>query len=145
MKVQFNLDYKLRPSGIRFSKFLLRYVKNDFRVAFVDKRVRFRFELLLESNWITWSNNFKKPSIRQIQKFILDAIQYRRIRNTYIIDINPTIMLPGTDVTIYSIVRFINYGNDAVKGCYLFSRIFDKYQKNIINYWRAYFIRSQFR
>lgn len=145
MKVQFNLDYKLRPSGIRFSKFLLRYVKNDFRVAFVDKRVRFRFELLLESNWITWSNNFKKPSIRQIQKFILDAIQYRRIRNTYIIDINPTIMLPGTDVTMYSIVRFINYGNDAVKGCYLFSRIFDKYQKNIINYWRAYFIRSQFR
>lgn len=145
MKIQFNLDYKLRPSGIRFSKFLLRFIKNDFRLAFIDKRVKLRFELLMESTWITWSNNIRKPSIYQIQKYILDSIEYRRIRNTFIIDINPRTMLPGTNVTIYSIVRFINYGNDRVKGCYLFSRIFDKYQKNIINYWRAYFIRSQFR
>ena len=143
MKIEFELDYKLRASGIRFSKFLIHYLQNDVKELFKTDKVKLRISLFEEILKLNNMVSYKIDS-KSICKYVLTAIRYRRLKNTYIIDINPNITLPGTNISVLSILKFINYGNDYVKGCYLFSKLFLHYQKNIINYWRAYFIRSQF-
>lgn len=143
MKISFELPSEVRRHSILFVRLLVKCLRNDISELFRSPKVKMRASLMLASTWIDWEQRPAKVDIEMLEKCVRNSVQYRRHNNSFYIGFDANLLLPGTRTPIYRIIRFINYGNEDIKGCYLFSKLFLKYQKNIYKYWRAYFLRSQ--
>ena len=143
MRIYIELPKRLRHSGVIFSRFIISHLQSDVNKLLQDSRVRTRIAYVLASEWIRDRELLSKLDEDALQSYIEDAIRYKRFEDYYIIEFDPNVALPNSRVSVESIIRFVNYGNESMKGCYLFSKLFLKYQKNIYKYWRAFCLRSQ--
>lgn len=142
MNIILSVPYHRQKSARRFCRFIIKNLQNNIKRFSEDPQVEMRLSLLEASDWI---NSSRKLNAKSVCNDIANALEYARQRDDFIIRFNPRKRLTGTSVSIYSIVRYINYGNEYVKGCYIFSNMFSRYQSKIYNYWRAFLIRNQLK
>lgn len=76
---------------------------------------------------------------------ILDHLEYVNGFSHYHIQINPVARLSGTTFKLLAIAKFINYGNQDVVGCGVFTESFSYIGNNIAEYYRTYLMNTGVR
>lgn len=134
-------NYRKRSASL-FCRYIIKMLRADIERLSDNPKVIMRVSLLQSANWISWNG---KPSIttKRVCKAIANSLSYKCYKNHYVIQIDSHTKLAGTNTTVDSIARFINYGNDYVRGSYVFSNLFKRYSNKIYKYWRAFLLRSQ--
>lgn len=124
-----------------FCNTLIKNMAHDIRSNINFQRLQVYEKKILNAKWIKWNSN-KPKSINMLGllESILDSIEYQRRNNTgeYAILFNSNMRLYGSRTSINRIARFIDKGNESIPGIYVFSNTFNKYSKNIDQYWKAY-------
>lgn len=142
MKIFIQLPVNRKRSAKLFCRYIINSLRAEINELSNDPKVILRVSLLQSANWINWNS---KPDIaaKRVCKQISNSLEFKKYENSYVIQIDSHTKLTGTDNTVDSIARFINYGNDYVRGSYVFSRLFKRYNNKIYEYWRAFLLRSQ--
>ena len=73
-----------------------------------------------------------------VVRICLDHVKINISKNNYKIYISENDYYKNTNVRISTIVNLIDFGNLSIRGCYLFSEIFNNISDNIKNYYRIY-------
>ena len=76
---------------------------------------------------------------------ILDHLEYINGFSHYHIQINPIARLSGTKFKLLSIAKFINYGNQDMPGCGVFTESFSRIGDNLTEYYRTYLMNTGVR
>lgn len=81
----------------------------------------------------------KRPlSSRSILLAATNLLTINKARDTFIISINPNIIIPDTTIKYVSLLKLINYGNMELKGCFIFTKAKQYIEKNIAYYYNEF-------
>lgn len=135
---------KLTRVRVSFIKYLLKWLKFDIYNKSNRRAIQARLDLLPYSSWIKWVDNKNKSiNVNAFLRIVTECFFWKYAKNYLIIDFDKSRIFPGTNNTVDQIMRYVNYGNDAVNGTYFVSNVVHKYQKSIYDYFFAYRIRVQ--
>lgn len=124
---------------LQFCDTLVESIRTDILEGLVPAKYPLLEEGLLNATWITWEDKPNSINIEKLIKAILKCITWRQRRLTYQVYIRTDVKMPGTvNTSLESIARFIDKGNNVTKYSTLISRVFNKYEKDIGEYWEAY-------
>ena len=126
-----------------FIKYLLKWLKHEIYRSANIRAIQVRLNLLPYANWISWKGKPHQIDANVFVQSVLNCFFWRYSKGQLIIKFDTHRIFPGTNNTVYQIMRFINYGNDAMSGTYFVSNIVNKYQKSIYDYFFAYRLRMQ--
>ena len=73
-----------------------------------------------------------------IIKKSLNNLQILESNDKYIVQINPNIKYKNTNLCLNVLVNLLDYGTLQVKGCYLFSTVFNNINNNLNIYYDRY-------
>lgn len=76
---------------------------------------------------------------------ILDHLEYINGFSHYHIQINPIAKLSGTNFRLLAIAKFINYGNQDVHGCGVFTESFSYVENNLVEFYGMYLMNTGVR
>ena len=126
-----------------FCNKLVETIQNDIMLELKISKMLVREEFLLKASWIQWYKKPRRIDMKKLTKLIVRSIEVKKRRNTYIIQINPHIRMPGSLTKLSTVARFLDRGNEMIIGTTFISRVFNKYRKRINNYWKSYvFLRT---
>ena len=124
---------------VPFCEFLVFNIRQDIDEQLNVELLQAKSRDLLKAKWIKWTNKPNYINMNWILQDIKSAIKYReRETGHYQIYFDTTILFRNSKNKLEQIVRFIDKGNDVSKATGVFSKIFNRYQKNIPKYWTAY-------
>ena len=142
MNIQFSVKKQTQLSH-RFCKYIIRWIKHDLKHKRNREALQLRLDLLQFASWIHWIGEPRVVTASEFINAVNECISYTVRKNTFIIYVDENKMLTGTYTPVSKIMRFVDYGNEAVSGTMFFASIFLKYEKSIQDYWFAYKIRAQ--
>lgn len=145
MKLEFSLPVNKPIGSQRFCEFIIKWLRADICRQTNMQKLQTRVDLLLSASWIDWIRKPTKLDAMSVCKTIVQCFEYKNHQSHYIIYLNPNKLFPGTRTPVERISRFLDKGNDIVKGTYFISSILLHYRKSIYRYWRAFCLRSQFK
>ncbi len=142
MRIRFELK---KPSrlGNAFCNYIIKWLRTELLRNCDYTSIQLRLDLLQLSSWIDWMTPSHKVTSREFIRLVCQNIKWRRVRNSYIIYIDEHIMFPGTRTPLYRIVKFVDNGNELVRGTFFLTILFSKYQQHIYEYWSAFKIMTQ--
>lgn len=76
---------------------------------------------------------------------ILDHLEYINGFSHYHIQINPIAKLSDTNFRLLAIAKFINYGNQDVHGCGVFTESFSYVENNLVEFYGMYLMNTGVR
>ena len=103
----------------------------------IDSRLDY---ILYKVTWINWKSNKEKITVNQIMETIFESLTYKEYRNNiWKLEINSDILIPYSNSSIERLVRFLDYGNNDVKGMGLFSVLQNEFNhKKLNSLWQIY-------
>lgn len=123
----------------KFLDALVRSIQKDIQDELVPAKFDMLERSLLNATWIRWKEKPSGINIPKLVNNILKCIQWSERKNSFRIYIEPTKKVPYTINTTYDqIARFLDKGNNVSKYSTMFSRVFNRYQEYINEYWLAY-------
>ena len=69
---------------------------------------------------------------------VITHITYSETDKVFVVEIGSRDLIPGTDIKYDEIVKLIDYGNQSVAGCRVFSDIFYNIKNNLDSYFARY-------
>lgn len=129
----------------RFCRYLIKWIKRDFRSKRNCDALQLRLDLLGIMPFVTWSSSNHNISADSFIDQLCNCVEYTVRKNNFIIYINTAKLLRGTLNTVEQITRYVDYGTTIVPGSMMFTGILSKYQRNLDKYWLAYKIQTQSR
>lgn len=142
MIIEYNLPQKTSSTNLYFTKYIISHIRYDIIHNLDKNKIKIRLDYINSSNFIRYHSGTKL----HVDDFLIqlaDSIQFKRFRNNYIIRINPHKCLDRTSIPISVVARLIDKGDSNIRGCYQFSQLFLKYQKNIYTYYKTYCLLKQ--
>jgi len=122
-----------------FCEFLLFNLRQDIDEQVNIELLQAKSRELLKATWIKWTSKPNYINMKWIIEDIKSAIKYReRETGQYQIYFDTTVLFRSSKNKLEQIVRFLDKGNDVSKATGVFSKIFNRYQRNIPKYWTAY-------
>ncbi len=122
-----------------FCEFLLFNLRQDIDEQVNMELLQAKSRELLKATWIKWTSKPNYINMKWIIEDIKSAIKYReRETGQYQIYFDTTVLFRSSKNKLEQIVRFLDKGNDVSKATGVFSKIFNRYQRNIPKYWTAY-------
>ena len=122
-----------------FCEFLIFNLRQDIDELINTDLLQAKSRDLLKATWIEWTSKPTYLNMKWILEDIKSAIKYReRETGRYQIYFDTNAMFPYSKNKLEQIVRFIDKGNDVSKPTGIFSKIFNRYQRNIPDYREAY-------
>lgn len=142
MELNFTLDEEELYDKDLLAKFcdkLVESLRTDIKNGLIPTKYPLLEQGLLNATWITWTDKPKSINVESVIDKILECITWRQRRLTYQVYIRTDVLLPYTvNTTLESVARFIDKGNNVTKYSTLLSREFNRYEKNIEDYWKTY-------
>ena len=132
---------KPRKLHIMFCNYILRWLQNDVRREMRIDKVQVRADLLRYASFMKWYRDPGKVTAYEVINSICNSISYRRVKNDYIFDIDPSINFPNSSTPVEVVARFIDFGNESIRGCYFITNVFRRYQENMLKYYLAFKFR----
>lgn len=122
-----------------FCEFLLFNLRQDIDEQVNMELLQAKSRELLKATWIKWTSKPNYINMKWIIEDIKSAIKYKeRETGQYQIYFDTTVLFRSSKNKLEQIVRFLDKGNDVSKATGVFSKIFNRYQRNIPKYWTAY-------
>ena len=118
-------------------------IRADIRKKTRIPALQLRVNSLLEIDFVDWIDKPKQISAKHLLEYIIQNIDWGKIRNRYVIEINPTAYFPNSNTPLILVCKYLNYGSLNIRGCFFLSNVFLKYQKNIYKYWALYRMKLQ--
>lgn len=124
-----------------FCKYLVEDIKDSIEHNINYTKLLQREKYLLSARWIRWSYGVPS-SINMIQLVnrIINSITFSRraTQGRYVVYMNPREYLYGSSTKLLTVARFLDKGNEKVRGMYFISSVINRYTRNINRYWKAY-------
>ena len=134
-----NFKVTNKKAVYEFLDLLVDSIRTDIKNELVPAKFDMLETSLLNATWIRWLEKPSRINISKLINRILKCITWQERVGTFRVYIDPNIKMPYTvNTTLEQVARFLDKGNNVSKYSTLFSRVFNKYQENIYNYWRAY-------
>lgn len=121
-----------------FINWIIDRLRDEILIRASDEKLRYMEECLnsmLESS--TLAPDVHIDLLYAVLQSV-DSLEYVEGLGYYHIQINPFVKLSGTDFKLVSIAKFINYGNQDISGCNIFTDSFLEVSENISMYYRMY-------
>lgn len=141
-----NITFEVKnPNDIAvlFCRYIIRWLKREIVRDTNFESVQLRLDLLQLASWVHWVHKPQKIDAKQFVRLVINSLVYERRKNRYTITIDRHKLFPGTLTPLYKVVKFVDIGNDVIKGSYFLKHKEVKYQYNIYDYWAAFKIRLQ--
>lgn len=142
MRIEFefpNLDDKSSPLIPEFCSLLISEIRSEIKMNLGSLKLDIREDLLLKADWIRWVKKPDKIDMIKLGMYIADSIVCRNIKeNTYVVEIDPKKLLPGSKTKLSRVARFLDRGDQRVSPMYFINIIFMKYRTKIKDYWRSF-------
>lgn len=142
MKIHFIVK-KPNNVAILFCRYIIRWIKVELLRDTDFESLQLRIDLLKAASWMEWQNIPQKITAKQVVKLICNSLIWEKRKNKFTIRIDPRKRFPNSFNSLESVARFLDIGNDVVRGSYFLKKIELKYQTNIYDYWAAFKIRIQ--
>lgn len=142
MTIEFDLP-KTTKNSYKFCNYIVTWLKRELLQCNLEA-IELRLALLEHATWIKWIDRTHPIiSARRFLRILSECICWTCVRGHFIIYIDNRRLFPGTYNTVEQVMRFINFGNELLPGCYFLSRIMLRYQARIYDYWFAFRIMTQ--
>ena len=123
----------------KFLDNLVESIKKDIKDALIPAKFEMLERGLLNANWIRWKTKQSGINISKLVDRILSCITWQERKTSFRIYIDPKMKMPYTvNTSLERVARFLDKGNNVSKHSTMFSRVFNYYQKNINEFWKAY-------
>lgn len=142
MIIEYNLPQKTSSTNLYFTKYIISHIRYDIIHNLDKNKIKIRLDYINSSNFIRYHSG-AKLDVDAFLVQLANSLQFKRFRNNYTIRIDPHKCLNGTSISISLIARLIDKGDSNIRGCYQFSQLFLKYQKNIYTYYKTYCLLKQ--
>lgn len=141
-RIRFELN---RPQkiAIAFCTYIIRWLRVDITRSVDYEALQLRVDLLKVASWIDWRIEPSNLQAKEVVRIICNSLKWKQVRNSYIIYIDDSKCFPGTFTPIAKIARFLDCGNEVIKGSYFITSVMLRYQENIYDYWAGFKIRTQ--
>lgn len=125
-----------------FCNYLMNIIKTKIVTDIFRKKVNARIQYLYNAQWMKWTNKYTTSDI--LINSIFNSLYVEKYRyNIYRIRIDTSTLVPNTRTSVDTLARFINYGDNKVKGTGVFTNI-PHYltAKRINSLWKVYAIQE---
>lgn len=121
-----------------FVRYMAKVYRDEVKRAIKEQRYK--------GNWKPLSRRYLKykrthglsTNIWEATGTLVESISYWKQGERYVVGVRPRKTYPGTDVTILSVIRRMEYGDNKVPARPLFRPIAKYLQKNIRRYWEKF-------
>lgn len=140
------IEFKVKKqtqTAHRFCKYIIHWIKRDFKSRRNREAIQLRLDLLQHASWMKWIGNPHKIDAETFVSYVNSCLSYTVRQNTFIIYIDDRKVLPGTYTPISKVLRYVDYGNELVPGCMIFTSILRSYRKSIDTFWFVYKLKAQ--
>jgi len=105
--------------------------------------IQIRADLLLSASWVRWNTLPRNINANKLCQDIVNCLEVKQRKSVFTIELNKKKLMNNSRTTLEQVARFIDKGNEVVRGTYFLTNIMTRYQVKIYNYWKAYRMRSQ--
>ena len=120
-----------------FISWLLRIIRFEIIKSLDDKRL-ISFNEKVESEELFESKSNKKFDVRKAIILSLNDLSFRKVKDTYIIEISGDKIFPNYNVKVKTICNLLNYGNISIPGFPIYSNAFQHVKSNLKRYYEMY-------
>lgn len=116
-------------------------VSDDILDSIRIDKINMYEDLFLKSTAINWVHKPLHIDMVNVVNTLINNIKCYKIpdKHIYMIGFSKE-QFPNTNNSIDSIVRFLDRGNEDFPGIHTFSNIFNRYENNINQYWKAHIL-----
>lgn len=117
----------------RFIIYLRKRIVTELSFCIYDTHIKL-FETYINTNKI-----FNVDiDIRYLLRTFISTLYIKQTKESYILEFNTNICYPTTDISLFSIVKFITYGNKEINGYPFILETFKRINNNIEQYYNLY-------
>lgn len=141
MIIEFNLEYMSKTQREIIPEFLDGFVsqlKREIVRDTIPAKMKLREIDILNASWIRWKKKPKHINMKSLVNYIVGNIRWVKRDNYFIIEMNRSTLMPNSHTSLYAIARFLDRGNNVMKGTAFISKVFNKYRKCINDYWKSF-------
>lgn len=131
MKIEFKVEHNSRKMARIFCQDVIRDLQRRICTEYNYYKMKIRVDSLVDAEWMRWKTKPRSLSVRNVMKIISNNFIYNNYGTSYIIYQNPRKLFPNSETPIYRVLRFLDYGNESIRGTYFVSTLMRYYQNNI--------------
>lgn len=124
-----------------FCKWIINKMYIEMNTKINRRKIQLRINYLYTVPWISWKSR-KYIDTQTIMDTIYKSITYKEYKdNIWKVDIDDSILIPGTATSISRLVRFINSGDSNMLGTGMFSTIENRYKgPELMSLWKVFIL-----
>lgn len=124
-----------------FCKWIINKMYIEMNTKINRRKIQLRINYLYTVPWISWKSR-KYIDTQIIMDTIYKSITYKEYKdNIWKVDIDDSILIPGTATSISRLVRFINSGDSNMLGTGMFSTIENRYKgPELMSLWKVFIL-----
>lgn len=141
MVIEFNTKYMSKRQKEIIPEFLdglVAQLKREIVRSTSLSKLLIRERYILNATWIRWKKKPRHINMKSLVNYIVGSIQWVERDNSYIIEVNRAKLIPNSYTSIYALARFLDRGNNLIKGTSFISKVFHKYRLKINDYWKSF-------
>lgn len=123
-----------------FVEWLLNHIRRSI-LSYINIRKLAVFQDHLESSPLIKSKLGLSEHLPLLTDVVIQSvylIQYRKVNDRYIIELNPSIRVNGTKAKVAALCRLVNYGGFTLRGYPIYSNVFNHFKTNANRYYKRY-------
>lgn len=127
-----------------FCSYLLAEIQEEIANNINYRKMESREKYLISAKWMRWTSrvyhiNMISLAYRIANSFICTK---REMNGQYVIQIDPKLYMYNSKTKLSTVARFLDKGNEKVRGTWFISSVLNRYTRNINRYWYAYASRK---
>ncbi len=141
MIIEFNLESMSRRQKEIIPEFLdglISQLKREIVRSTTTSKLLIKEQYILDASWIRWKKKPKHIKMKSLINYIIGCIHWIERDNKYIIEVDRLRMIPNSYTSVYALARFLDRGNNVMRGTAFMSKVFHKYRLNINDYWKSF-------
>lgn len=140
MVIQFTLSPKADEQQLvtEFCDMIVGSIRQDIYRNIIPIKLELLKEHIINASWMKWIRKPTDINMMQLIKFALSHLNYsRRGTNEFIIKFD-NVLIPNSNTSLDSVIRFIDMGNEVSVCTTFITKIFNEYRDNLNDYWQSY-------
>lgn len=125
-----------------FSRFIADLYVEELVDAINSQRYKSQWEPLTESYLEYKKANGLSTNIWEATSLLKESITFYKSGNSYVVGVNRSLKYPGSNVPVYKVIRWMEYGTSRMPARPLFGPVKRRLEKNMRMLWEEFLIRN---
>lgn len=106
--------------------------------AINSQRYKGRWEPLTDSYLAYKVSHGLSPKMWEATSLLKTSLTYYVRGNSYVVGVNEALLYPGSNVPVYKVIRWLEFGTSRIPARPLFRPVRNRIQRNMRNYWEEF-------